>query len=276
LFKFSSNMWNFIFISIFISFLAIFPVSKAQNCNVVNNNECKIENFIITKEKTSFSYQTITKNVTKLTFNRENCAILFIPTNINASLPNLQEIIMNSVALLEITSNDMSQFTKLTKIGLDSNRLEKLPRNLFKFNPMLKIISLKNNKIKTIHPTAFDGVMNIKRIYLQGNKCVNKSMANPEEMKAFLGEIREQKYSKTINNSFDWSLALNVIQFAFIIVVSFYLVHKKFKSLSSSRDYDKLPIIPLEMHYASPVDVNAEMIWDDNVYADPVNAVRRF
>lgn len=61
---------------------------------------------------------------------------------------------------------------KLREVYLASNKLEFLPRYLFKNNPLLDWVNFEDNSLKIIE-TNFTGLKNIKYIFLRNNVCID-------------------------------------------------------------------------------------------------------
>lgn len=101
--------------------------------------------------------------------------ISYFPTGLDSLHKDFELIYMGGVQLQEINQSDLKPFKKLVTLYLPSNNLEIIDDGLFDFNPKLKYIDLRNNKIRYIYPGVFANVKNLLFLALNGNVCINKT-----------------------------------------------------------------------------------------------------
>ncbi|CAG9811098.1 unnamed protein product [Chironomus riparius] len=115
-----------------------------------------------------------------LTINDVNCFysieknFQFFPKDLDKIFNNLEGIVIANAHIKEVHQNDLKPFTKLVHLGLHVNEIEIIDEDLFKFNPNLKMISLRDNKIKQIHSKVFDNLPHLVKLRLLGNQCIDK------------------------------------------------------------------------------------------------------
>jgi len=109
--------------------------------------------------------------------------INYFPRGLNTIFKNLKLIQIYNSGLKEIHQSDLKDFPKLLGLYLQSNNLEIIEENLFKFNPNLEFISLNSNKISHIDPNVFDNLIKLNTLYLIINPCINMAaIYNPTEV----------------------------------------------------------------------------------------------
>lgn len=90
--------------------------------------------------------------------------------------------VLGAFALINNKLNELDKRTfekngRLTRVNLSFNRLEFLPRHIFKANVLLNWVNLDENPIKSI-ATDFTALPNIKNIFLHNNACIDKCYSN--------------------------------------------------------------------------------------------------
>jgi hypothetical protein len=95
----------------------------------------------------------------------------FFPANIQTQFPNLKAIYIGSTGLKELTQADLKPFSKLEDFHAQWSQLTKIEKNLFEFNPQLKIIWLNDNQITHIEPLTFSNLSKLETLWISGNKC---------------------------------------------------------------------------------------------------------
>jgi hypothetical protein len=151
-------------------------------------------------EKHSFSITGSAAQKSEInTFYIQNSAqVDFIPLDVLSEFPNLNGIAItgsnlptlksglfreefNKIEFLDLKSNQVEvieagafqYLVKLKWIRLGDNKLQTLSYWLFVNNPDLTFIGLWGNKIASIHPNFFDGLLNLKFIVFEKNLCID-------------------------------------------------------------------------------------------------------
>lgn len=114
-------------------------------------------------------------------FNPQN--LTFFPKGVEHFFPNLIAIAMNYADILSFIGNEFRAFPQLTWMDLGFNpKLQRIPGNLFEFNPLVGIISFNNCDLKFIGQELFDSLTNLTGLYVQNNHCVNDYASFPSAM----------------------------------------------------------------------------------------------
>ncbi|KAG5668368.1 hypothetical protein PVAND_016309 [Polypedilum vanderplanki] len=138
-----------------------------------------------------------------------------MPQGLNKIFPNLIFICIYKDHMKEIDQKDLEQYPKLKGLDLETNDIEYLEKDLFKFNTELQYLHFGNNKISQIHPTIFDHLNKLEYLELQGNQCINKGNTGRSGVLELIKEVKEkclpeilfvfkqlQTLNETINNNF--------------------------------------------------------------------------
>ncbi|CAO1294640.1 unnamed protein product [Diamesa hyperborea] len=97
----------------------------------------------------------------------------YIPHGLG-SMFNLLGLAIWTSQLIEIKSNDYQGMHNLEYLSLSDNKLTSVPSDVFSTLTKLKVISFRNNQIKYFGSGGFDQLMNLYRVDLSSNICVNK------------------------------------------------------------------------------------------------------
>lgn len=94
----------------------------------------------------------------------------YFPRNLNYFFPNINEVFFEC-GLSEIHKEDIGQFPQLEWLYMSYNEIEVLEKNLFIYNPKLRLIFFDNNRIKFIDSQVFDNLINLEHLSLRDNIC---------------------------------------------------------------------------------------------------------
>lgn len=111
-------------------------------------------------------------NVDGLVIIKQN--LPFFPQGIGNYFRYLKAIEFSTTNLNSISANDLKPFPQIEWLKLYESNLTSLDGDLFKFSPLLKFLSLKNNKIQHIGPDLLTKLNNLVNLYLQGNDCIDR------------------------------------------------------------------------------------------------------
>ncbi|KAG5679655.1 hypothetical protein PVAND_009210 [Polypedilum vanderplanki] len=95
----------------------------------------------------------------------------YFPRNLEKVFKNLETFAIQDSNLIELTSEDLKPFLKLTALCLDGYPIEIIRENLFIHNPELEVLYIASNKINHIDPNALSHLNNLKSIYFFDNIC---------------------------------------------------------------------------------------------------------
>lgn len=110
--------------------------------------------------------------------------IRFFPRGL-VSFSKLQAISLNSVGISEVTHDDLAQFPNLVQLQLNGNLIDTLRRLTFTSNPNLQFISINDNPLRHIAPSAFDNLSKLSILELR-NTCVNEVRKNRVDVQDLL------------------------------------------------------------------------------------------
>lgn len=111
-------------------------------------------------------------NVSYLLIMNQN--VPFIPRGITNLFKNLRAIDHASSQLASISAIDLQQFPRLEYLGLFRNDLLSLDGDLFIFNPLLKVLSFTENRIRNIGYDLLTSLNDLEYLSLSNNFCINQ------------------------------------------------------------------------------------------------------
>lgn len=111
-----------------------------------------------------------------------NRNVYYFSSGYDKYFTNIEVIQVYGSKLKVITQKDLKPFTKLKHIDLCKNDLEELEKDLFKFNSLLEVIKISDNKLKFIDVTAFEGLFQLHTLELNGNHCIWKSTGSRDNL----------------------------------------------------------------------------------------------
>jgi Leucine-rich repeat (LRR) protein len=80
---------------------------------------------------------------------------------------------------------------ELEMLDLENNQLPSIDENLLKFNPKLKNISFKSNRVRSISPTVFKHLRKLVSVDLTENDCIS-SFFTQTSLGLMYSEIEEK------------------------------------------------------------------------------------
>ncbi|XP_045081301.1 leucine-rich repeat-containing protein 19 isoform X1 [Coregonus clupeaformis] len=98
-----------------------------------------------------------------------NKTLQFIPSNHPQNITKL--ILSNNLIELSIADEAaLKNYSRLTELHLDGNRLTVLPGKLFKTMSELEVLNLSHNNISRVEPKALSGLFNLRELDLSHNQ----------------------------------------------------------------------------------------------------------
>lgn len=88
------------------------------------------------------------------------------PRGLENLFPNIKSVYIISCGLTEITQHDLESLTNLLGLDLWENKIQTIPKDLFKFNTKLAHISFTDNKLTFIDPNVFDNLDGLVSLFL--------------------------------------------------------------------------------------------------------------
>jgi len=155
------------------------------------SRSCSVSKSLFLKEngEISFSNQIEPEKFELLRLIENN--VPTIPRGIDTHCPNLKGLTVYKSNLTRITLEDLKNLKDLEFLNINYNLIEVLENYLFKFNPNLSTIFIKNNRIKFVHPTAFYGLSNLQTLDFQNNHCfTGNTTKNKTESSNLITEIK--------------------------------------------------------------------------------------
>jgi Leucine rich repeat len=121
------------------------------------------------------------------------CGMTKFPHGLEKIFGNLRGVQFFAVGLSELHKEDLIPYTNLEHLLLHYNELTVLEENLFSGNPNLRTIYLPFNKIKVIHPTAFDNLTKLRHLNLHGNVCIDVNAVNDrDQIKELIDRVKDE------------------------------------------------------------------------------------
>lgn len=157
--------------------------------------ECECKQSIKVSER-----NTLLSNVTGLhvssatNLNVEGIHIIgasYMPIGIETFFPNLIGLSMEQ-HLKEITQNDLQPFPNLKHLWMARNQLAVIEKDLFKYNPELIYISLRQNFIKEIDSNVFDHLRALKILELDRNDCIEDNAVGRFAVMRLIQQLKEK------------------------------------------------------------------------------------
>lgn len=148
----------------------IFWISKgdAYQCNLSFKERCVFSGVLTTNSDQYFYLSSTNNSQVKLIEFKES-TIQTLTNEICEVFPNLEELIVEKVALEKIASNALKKCKKLKIFSVRDNKLTEVDRNLFKENVHLVTINFEKNLIKQIDGRMFENLTELKEIYFTHN-----------------------------------------------------------------------------------------------------------
>lgn len=157
--------------------------------------ECECKESIKVTER-----NTVISNVTGKHISAANNSVVggihiigasYLPNGIETFFPNLIGLSVEQ-HLKEITKSDLKPFPKLKHVWLARNQLEAIEDDLFKYNPDLIYISLRQNFIKEIGPNVFNQLDKLTILELDRNECVNENAVGRYAVARLIEQLNEK------------------------------------------------------------------------------------
>lgn len=101
----------------------------------------------------------------------------FIPKGIAQFFPNLEAFWSENCGFTRISKKDFEPFRKLKQVHFYMNKIETLDADLFLANPMIQHISFARNPLKHVDLGTFDGLKDLRSLYLHDAGCINDGSA---------------------------------------------------------------------------------------------------
>jgi hypothetical protein len=124
-------------------------------------------------------------------FDARKVTIKYFPRNLHTHFPNLHQIFIER-KLREITKEDLEPFPKLIYLYLSFNEIEIIEKDLFIYNPELKLVFLNENRIKYVDPNVFDNLSNLVYLGFDDNDCYSEIVENSRSgVRSLIENVKE-------------------------------------------------------------------------------------
>lgn len=129
---------------------------------------CIFENIELTN--TNYRFKPLARSpelVKNLEF--KNSSVAGFSRTICDTFSNLERIVINDIKLEFFEEGALDNCPKLVYLYVHMNRLESLPKNLFKYNKEVQIITLERNVLKSLDRKQFSGLEKLGFLDVSGN-----------------------------------------------------------------------------------------------------------
>jgi len=160
----------------------------------------------------------------------------FLPNGFEIFFPDFTVLTILSSKLKEIRQYDLKPFLKLQYLMIDSNLLEFLEKDLFKYNKGLIYFNVNNNKIKRIDEKLFDDLKQLNFLNLLSNDCISMFGHGKNRVARIIKTVKEQcsmKKKKSggtiwmIFRSWIFWVCLLLVVFVVFVVTGFVVMKNK-------------------------------------------------
>ena len=155
-----------ILLIIFILIKLITTVDIKCDPEISSKGICKVMKVVIAKGD-AVNYININPNITTIDFSF--CEMIKIPTQLFANFTKLDSIGVERVGLKQLLFNDLKD-NHLLYFVLDNNGIKVLKNGVFKGNPLLKSMTISNNKLQKISTNTFIGLSRLTFLWMDNNQ----------------------------------------------------------------------------------------------------------
>lgn len=122
----------------------------------------------------------------------KNCHhIKEVPSNIHEFFPNFIGISMWDCGVVNLSGNELKKYRNLQYFTVDYSFIERIPGNLFSYNPQMKLINFGNNFISRIGANLLEPIQNtLVSVSFLNNICVNLSGSTPGSISILINHIK--------------------------------------------------------------------------------------
>ncbi|KAL7013027.1 hypothetical protein ACKWTF_015158 [Chironomus riparius] len=170
----------------------VWEVISPYTCVVQNSINVVLSEGLIINSATG-SHDSRMNNNDVTSFQASDKKFQFFPKELDKIFNNLEGIVISNAQIKEVSQSELKPFTKLVHLSLHVNEIVVIAEDLFKFNPNLKMISLRDNKIKQIHSKVFDNLPHLVTLRLSKNQCIDKdSKSSPTAVQDTIRQVKLQ------------------------------------------------------------------------------------
>lgn len=133
-------------------------------------------------------------------FNQKNIKILsihkqtfhYLPNGIEKFLPQIEALSIVASKFKSISKFDLEPFKNLQELYLQQGDVDTLSSDLFAFNPELRSVSFKTNKIQFVGLNLLEPLKKLELANFELNKCINKDASNPGEIEVLIAIMKKK------------------------------------------------------------------------------------
>lgn len=129
-------------------------------------------------------------NVLGLSIQNQNMG--FVTQLTDTFFPHLRGVWYYNTNITTLSSSDLRQFPYAEYIGFRYNNLERLPADLFRFNPNLKRLDMRNNKIVHVGYRILDNYGRLDDVHFNFNICIDRYGDTPATMVTLKRELNDK------------------------------------------------------------------------------------
>jgi Leucine rich repeat len=102
-----------------------------------------------------------------------NFHLQFIPLGLAEFFPNIITLEFYNCSINALSGSELQGLDQLENFSVWTNRIERIPGNMFASNPKLSILDFDRNLLKHVAPEAAIGMVNLREASFHLNICVN-------------------------------------------------------------------------------------------------------
>ncbi|CAG9807189.1 unnamed protein product [Chironomus riparius] len=161
---------------IIILFLVAFSSAVEFNCKFKDDYTCEVISGRIINKADSYvtgvqgDHKEGKSNKNVGVFDGRKVSIKYFPRNLNTYFPNIHQIFIER-KLREITKEDLQDFPMLVYLYLSFNDIQIIEKDLFIYNPELRLVFLNENRIKYVDPNVFKNLPKLIYLGFEDNDC---------------------------------------------------------------------------------------------------------
>lgn len=144
--------------------------ASTVTCQIENNRYCIINGTVSATTEKDFVIEAIENAADITKFEVKTASQLKImPTQIFQMFPNLEDLLLNSAEIKDLTADRFVNATNLINLYLNFNKLENITAGVFPIASKLEEIHMASNHIKFVQPKSFENLTYLNTIDLQNN-----------------------------------------------------------------------------------------------------------
>jgi hypothetical protein len=120
---------------------------------------------------------------------RDKTIVTFIPKDMENFFPNISAMRFSRCNISRVNADDLNAFDQLEWIAIESNPIERIPRDFFAKNPKIRVVYFYALKIKHVGTGLLDSLQDLFFANFGANTCISKTASNASEISALIEEL---------------------------------------------------------------------------------------